>query len=303
MESRSRRWRPSGDAGRGHGRFARGPEDDDGAESIVVGAGWLGSALGSTLRSVPVPRRRFSPADVERQSIVVVASGRALLPEGVALATALSAELGHLRTVLDACERVGVRRVVVLGSSDVVGTAAEVRGSTVQAPLTVYAKVKAALEDECVLRAEAGMPITCVRLAPVHGPGKAKTALLLRLARRPVVPLPGGGRQSVGFVLLDDVLAAVEWLGRHSAPPVVAVGDGRTPLRDLLKELAVAQGTDPRFVPLPVPSAALRRVAPLPMPEPLHWLVRLSLPRSVAMEVPVPVTPLPRAAAMLVASC
>jgi nucleoside-diphosphate-sugar epimerase len=273
------------------------------ASSIVVGAGWLGTAAAPRLHASSVARRDFHPDRILPGSAVVVASGRAVVAQGDRLGAALATELAHLRTVLDACESMGAKRVVVLGSSDVAGVAAEIRGTTPQDPLTNYAQVKAALEDECVLRAQAGMPVTCVRLAPVHGPGKAKTVSLIRLSRRPVVPLPGGGHHSVGFVLLDDALRAIEWLAEHPAPAVVAVGGGWTPLRDLLRHLGRAQGARAKFVPMPAPRAALRRLAPSPLPEPLNWLVRLSLPRAVEMEVPVPVTPLADAAAMLVTTC
>ncbi|MFN2504761.1 MAG: hypothetical protein ABR540_11170, partial [Acidimicrobiales bacterium] len=162
-------------------------------------------------------------------------------------------------------------------------------------------RVKAALEDECRLRAADGMAVTSARLAAVHGPGKPRTAALVRLARRPVIPLPGGGRHSIGFVLLADAIRALLRLGGEAGAPVVSIGGGPTPLRDLLAHLARAQGKQPRWLPVPV--TGLQRLAPLELPDSLHWLLRLSLPREVAMEVPVPVTPLPQAAAMLVASC
>lgn len=278
-------------------------EGPSGRPAVVVGAGWLGSAI-ATAAGVPAcPRRRFKADDISRGSTVFVASGRSSVPDEVGLAEGLRTELAHLRDVLDACDGAGARRVVVLGSSDVAGLAALVTGHTPQEPLTTYARVKAALEDECVARAAGGMPVTSVRLAPVHGPGKGRTAGLVGLIRRPVIPLPGGGWHSIGFVLLDDAVRALQWLAANPAPPVVSIGAGPTPLRELLEHLAEAQGTDPRFVPVPLPAAALRRAAPLPLPDALHWLLRLSLPREVVMEVPVPVTPLAEAAAMLVATC
>jgi nucleoside-diphosphate-sugar epimerase len=219
------------------------------------------------------------------------------------LTEVLQSELGHLREVLDACVDARASRIVVLGSSDVAGLAARVRGDTPQAPVGPYARVKAALEDECRLRADDGLPLTCVRLAPVHGPGKARSLALVRLARRPVIPLPGGGRQSIGFVLLDDAVRALQRLGGQPSAPVVAVGGGPTPMRDLLGHLARAQGRHPRWLPVPIPATVLRPLADTLLPEPLHWLLRLSLPRVVEMEVDVPVTLLPEAAAALVAEC
>ena len=282
--------------------------DGDGREGpagpvTVVGSGWLGNALAEAAGVAASPRRTFRADDVAPASTVFVASGRSSVAEGAGLATALGSELAHLREVLDACERAGARRVVVLGSSDVAGLAAVVNGQTAQAPVSTYGVVKAALEDECRLRAGQGMPVTTVRLAPVHGPGKRRTAALVRLARQPVVPLPGAGRHSIGFVLLTDAVRALLHLGRTPSPPVVSVGGGWTPVRELLAHLARAQRRRPRWLPVPAPAWALHRAASLPLPDALQWLVRVSLPRQVAMEVPVPVTALPDAAAMLVRSC
>ncbi len=184
-----------------------------------------------------------------------------------------------------------------------VGLAAYVDGDTPQEPLTPYARVKAALEDECRLRAAGGMPVTSVRLGPVHGPGKPRSAGLVRLARAPVIPLPGGGRHSIGFVLLADAVRALLRVGGSSGPPVVSIGGGATPLGELLRQLARAQGRRPTLLPVPVPRAALHRLGHADLPDSVHWLLRLSLPREVAMQVPAFVTPLPEAAAMLVASC
>lgn len=274
-----------------------------GGPVAVVGAGWLGSALASAAGVPAIPRRSFSADGIAGGATVFVASGRSSVPDGVRLAVALRSELEHLRHVLDACDKAGARRIVVLGSSDVAGLAPVVNGSTAQAPVSRYALVKAALEDECRLRAAAGLPVTSVRLAPVHGPGKARTAALVRLARLPVIPLPAGGRHSIGFVLLADAVRALIYLGQEATPPVVSIGGGHTPLRDLLGHLARAQGRTPRWVPVPAPASALRRAGSLPLPGSVQWLLRLSLPREVAMEAPVPVTPLAEATAMLVAAC
>lgn len=271
--------------------------------STVVGAGWLGRALATRLGVEPVPGRSFGTDDIVPETSVYVATGRPSLPVTArgGLAGALRSELGRLRTVLDACT--SARRVVVLGSSDVAGLAPEVRGHTPQAPVTPYGQVKAALEDECRLRAEAGLPVTCVRLAPVHGPGKARTLRLLAFSRQPVVPMLAGGHHSTGFILLDDAMRALLWLGENPSPAVVSVGGSHTPLRALVAALARAQGCNGRIVTVPAPAPIVRRVASLPLPSTLHWLLRLSLPRSVEMEVPVPVTPLDEAARILVASC
>lgn len=277
---------------------------EDGGASVCIGAGWLGCALSKELGVQPVPRRDFTPGRLPEGSVVFVASCRSAIKAPTELATALRTELDHLRRVLDACNATNARRIVVLGSSDVAGATSPITGSSPHSPQTRYAEVKAAIEDECRLRSLGGMPVTVVRLAPVHGPGKERTSALLRVTRRRVLPILGDGSHSIGFVLLDDALRALAYLGREPSPPVVAVGGGPTPLRELLGHLATAQGNRPRWVRIPAPASALHRLVEVRnLPDWAHWLLRISQPRSVEMEVPVPVTSLPDAAARLVATC
>src|SRR5207237_7700370 len=130
-----------------------------------------------------IRRRAFSPDLLPRGCRVLVASGRAALTAGRGFESSLAEELAHLRLVLDAAEEAGAERVVVLGSADVAGGSEVIDGRAPQGPRTRYAHVKAALEDECVIRHDRGLPVTSVRLAPVHGPGKRRSHALLRCAR------------------------------------------------------------------------------------------------------------------------
>lgn len=269
---------------------------------VCIGSGWLGKSLASTFQMELVSRRCFDPGWLSNDATVFVASGRSAFTHKRDV-QALREELRHLRDVLDACESINARRVVVLGSSDVAGLSERITGRSPQAPLTFYAEVKCALEDECLQRAADGMPITNVRLAPVHGSGKDRTQVMVRRARLHAVPLPRGGYHSIGFVLLRDALRALEYVGTHPTPPVVSVGGGTTPLRELLQQLAFSAGSRPRWLSIPVPVSSLGRLAQLPVPESIHRLTRLALPRSVEMEVPVPITPIAQAAAELVATC
>lgn len=271
--------------------------------AICIGAGWIGTALASSLNATLVSRRQFHPSAILSGCTVYVASGRSAIPQRDRTSEALRSELRHLRDVLDACEDANARRVIVLGSSDVAGLTEVVRGTSAQSPVTGYGEVKAAIEDECVRRASQGLPITHVRLAPVHGPGKQRTATMVQLARRRFIPVPGSARHSIGFVFLVDALRAIEYLGRQPAPAVVAVGGGYTPLGELLQSLARVQGVNARLLSVPVPRPVLRSLASARVPDGLHWLLRYSLPKTVEMEVPVDITPLTKVAATLVASC
>jgi nucleoside-diphosphate-sugar epimerase len=238
---------------------------------------------------------------VPRRARVVVASGGAKSISNQALAKTLRTELDHLREVLDACERAGATRIVVLGSADVAGTGGRIDGTSPQDPTTPYATVKAALEDECVRRHRDGVPVTSLRLAPVHGPGKARTASMVRWARSPIVPLPNGGYQSIGFILLDDAVRAITWaLQTDATQPVMSVGGGDTSLRSLLAHLARAQGRRVVQVPVPMPAAVLRPMLRPRLPPSASWLIRLAVGSVVTMEPPVDVTPLPEAAEILV---
>ena len=268
--------------------------------AVVVGAGWIGRAIAESLGVTALSRRTFRPASLPPGRSVVVASGRSIIPRGEGLATPLAAELAHLRIVMDAAERAGAPRIIVLGSSDVAGMAPVIDGRTDQQPRTNYALIKAALEDECVARHSRGIPVTCVRLAPVHGRGKQRTSSLVSLSRLPIIPVPSGGHHSTGFVLLADAVRAIEWLLEHPAPAVQSVGAGPTSMRLLLQILAQAQGRRTRCVSIPFPATLVGSLCGQRGPDHLQWLLRLSCSRSVEMDPPLSPTPLPAAVRSLV---
>src|SRR5947209_6572088 len=168
---------------------------------VVIGRGWLGSATAEALATTPLARRTFdSSTPLPVGAAVLIASGRSQIRAAEAARDAVACELQHLSAVLDACEAARSRRVVVIGSADVAGLATRVNGRTVCDPQTVYAIAKAAVEKECLRRQELGLDITVVRLAPVHGPGKAQTDRLLQVAALPAIPVPNRGRHSIGFI-------------------------------------------------------------------------------------------------------
>jgi len=269
---------------------------------VVVGAGWIGRAVAAAQGVSAISRRTFRATDIPPGSRVVVASGRSTIARSGGLTDPLRDELRHLRLVLDAAERSGAQRIVVVGSCDVAGMAPVIDGTTPQDPRTTYAAVKAALEDECVSRRLTGVPVTYLRLAPVHGPGKDRTTALLGLARLPIVPLPNGGLHSTGFILLADAVRAVTYLLDHIAPAVQSAGAGETPLRLLLKSLAEAQGRRFRSVPVPVPARTVSTLLGARGPDRLQWALRLACERSVNMDPPVATTSLEAAANLLAES-
>ena len=192
-------------------------------------------------------------------------------------------ECSALRSILEHAGQVGCR-VVVLGSSDVCGSAEVITGGTPVSPLTPYGRLKVAREGAVAEALDDGLDAVVARVAPVHGPGKAQTARLVRLARRGVIAVPGGVGHSVGFITLADLTSAILALASSAQRGVVSIGAGVTPIGDLLSALGRAQGVTQRLISVPLPFAThlaqSRSIA-------IAWLGRFVLPRRVEMEVAV----------------
>ncbi|WP_343123211.1 SDR family oxidoreductase [Luteimonas sp. FCS-9] len=128
---------------------------------------------------------------------------------------------------------------------------------------TAYWRSKAA-GDACA-RAFPGTHVV-VRPSLVFAETGASTRLFLTLAAQPVVALPGGGRQLVQPIHLDDLVDGVTALLAHPAPPplIEAVGPAPLSFADYLRTLAAQMGH--RLRVLPAPAWAVRAVSRLPMP-------------------------------------
>ncbi|MDJ0768634.1 MAG: NAD(P)-dependent oxidoreductase [Ilumatobacter sp.] len=258
----------------------------EGRPLLVVGSGWLGRAIAAALPTAThVAQRQFDPGIVPVGAGIVVASGWSSLPaEGAD--DRVRSELDDVERLLDVARRRGARAVVV-GSSDVCGLAEVIDGRTPVDPITAYGELKVRREQLVVDAAASGVDAVSVRLAPTHGPGKAQTARMLSLARRRLVPLPHGGRHSVGFVALADAVGALCSLLTAESEPVVAVGGGRTILRELLAALARSSGVGPpRCVTVPLPDRLSRSLARSRVAQ-LAWIGRFSLHRVVEMDAPI----------------
>lgn len=250
--------------------------------TVVVGSGWLGRAIArASPGCIHTAQRDFDRSLVPAGAAMIVASGWSSLPHGEHDAR-VAAELRDVATLLEVA-RERDARIVVIGSSDVCGLAEAVSGSTPVDPVTRYGELKARRESLVVEAAHDGVDAVSVRLAPTHGPGKAQTARMVALASKPVIPLPRGGRYSVGFVTLADAVDAFVSLTTERSAEIVSVGAGPTDLRELLAAVA---SNEPRFVPVPLPASIARRLA-MSRSGRLAWIGRFSMPRSVAMEAPV----------------
>lgn len=155
------------------------------------------------------------------------------------------------RQVFEAARRAGVRRVVQVSAL----------GADAASPLP-YFRSKGRM-DAWLLR-DPGLDATIVRPSLVFSPAGASTRLFATLAGLPATPLPGGGRQPVQPVHLDDLVDALARLVASARPrPAVveAVGPRALPLRDYLQ--VFRRAPDGRVRVFGVPGALARTAAAL----------------------------------------
>jgi nucleoside-diphosphate-sugar epimerase len=175
----------------------------------VVGAWWIGRNFASSVGVEATPQRQAADLVVRAGGgVLIIAGGRSSVGASDDLSMLIEEECSALRSILEHAGQVGCR-VVVLGSSDVCGSAEVITGGTPVSPLTPYGRLKVAREQAVVDAIEAGVDAAIARIAPVHGPGKVQTARLVRLSRRRLIAVPRGTSHSVGFVTLDDFTRAI----------------------------------------------------------------------------------------------
>ena len=196
----------------------------------VVGAGGIGRNLASSIGVEAIPQRQATDLVLLSGGVLIIAGGRSSVGASDDVSMLIEEECSALRSMLEHAGQVGCR-VVVLGSSDVCGSAEIITGATPVNPLTPYARLKAAREHVVVDAVDAGVDAVIARIAPVHGPGKAQSARLVRLSRRRLIAVPGGTSHSVGFVTLADLTRAILSLTTNGQRGVVSIGhaDRRPP--------------------------------------------------------------------------
>lgn len=147
------------------------------------------------------------------------------------------------RALFAACIAAGVGRVVQISAL----------GADAGARSRYHLSKKAA--DDFLLT----LPLSAVIVQPslVFGAGGASARLFSGLASLPVIPLPGGGRQAVQPIHVDDAVQAIAALAGNrdcDGQRVPLVGPRALPLRAFLGELRAALGLGPaRFLPVPGP--------------------------------------------------
>lgn len=168
------------------------------------------------------------------------------------------------RALFTACAAAGVRRVVqvsALGAD---------RGTS------GYFRSK---RDADEYLAQLPLDWTIVQPSLVFGVGGASARLFTMLASLPIIPLPGGGRQQVQPIHIDDLVRAITALvPRYDLAHrrVALVGPQALTLREFLARLAHAIGVPrPRF--LTIPLSFMRTLAAVAQLSPRSLLDRESL--------------------------
>lgn len=240
---------------------------------LLTGAsGFIGSALVAALlgaghslvlavRDVAGSRRRWPGCDVIGVDFMRDDRVEAWLPRLAGIDAVVNAvgvfretpaqpfESIHVATpiaLFDACRRAGVTRVVQLSAL----------GADDQAATGYHRSKNRA--DRYLLQ----LPLVATVLQPslVFGESGASSRAFLQMAAMPWLPLPGGGRQCVQPVHIDDLAAAVAALLVDPDPPetLAAVGPEPLRLRDYLQCLRRQLGLGAlRVLPVPMPLARL----------------------------------------------
>jgi len=149
------------------------------------------------------------------------------------------------RALFAACAESGVRQVIQLSAL----------GADDQAKSRYHTSKREA--DRFL----AGLPIASVILQPslVYGPGGASARLFEAIATLPLLALPGGGRQRVQPVRVDDLVEAVTLLVGRDTPPgttLAVVGPEAVAFVDYLQRLRMAMGrARASVVAVPMPLA------------------------------------------------
>jgi len=178
--------------------------------------------------------------------------------------------------LLDFMRERGIRRLLFGSSSSVYGDTASVpfsEGDPGDRPISPYAATKRA--GELLVHAHGhlfGMGAICLRFFTVYGPRQRPDLAIHKFARMmcagEAIPMFGDGRSERDYTYIDDILDGVEGaLGLLEKHPdvydVVNLGGARTiSLRDMIAQVGIAMGAEPRISKMPAqPGDVLRTYA------------------------------------------
>ncbi len=188
----------------------------------------------------------------------VVVNCAGLATPGAPASAALYGANALLPSVVhQAARRAGIPRMVHLSSAAVQGDRAVLDETENRAPCTPYGVAKGDGERLLLARARVGPAVTVLRPTSVHGPGRATSASLARLARSRLSSVAGMGSRHSPQVLVQNVGYCVGLLlaeGLDLPPIVLQPSEGHT-TRSVLKVLGM--GREPVHVPAPFARAFL----------------------------------------------
>ena len=163
----------------------------------------------------------------------------------------------------------GLKHLIYISSAAVSGPGTPQRPAREDAPprpVSDYAKSKMLAEE--FVRENARIPYTILRPSAVYGPGDRDFLVLFKMARRHLLPLTAGGRQSVSLIFARDVARAVAMcIGEQRAQGKTYHLAHPTPctVKHLAEQVAEALGVWALQFPVPAlllyPVCALHEVA------------------------------------------
>ena len=256
---------------------------------VVVGAGWLGRAIGARLGCQVLSQRGLRPEQIAGVAAVIIASGRNRVKRGEDLNAVISEESAALESTLEWCRESGAR-ALLLGSADVCGTREVIRGDSPADPVSAYGRLKFRREQVALAARDQGTDVVVLRLAAVHGPGKKQTKRLLRLGRFRLLALPGRLNRSISVITLGNLVdSLIAILAAPPPKPVLAIGSGYLRADHFFDALARQQGRRQILIGLRVPKfvmkAGMNSAIPL-----LAWTSRFSSSRAVEAEAGVAIS-------------
>ena len=185
----------------------------------------------------------------------------------------VSVNVGGTATLLEVCNKLGIKRFVFGSSSSVYGDSTPVpfrEDAPAVDPISPYAATKRAGELHCKVYAHLhGFRIAALRFFTVYGPRQRPDLAIHKFARlmstgTPVIQF-GGGSSERDYTHVDDILqgtaAAVDW-AMQDAPAfeVFNLGESKTTrLADLIEMIGNAVQIEPKIEVQPAAPGDVRR--------------------------------------------
>jgi 2-alkyl-3-oxoalkanoate reductase len=249
--------------------------------ALVEGACAQGLSVVATGRSRAAQARiealgaRFVSADLtDPHSAAQLCKGCNAIIHAAALSSSwgdkalfMASNIDATRFLLDAARDQGVARFVYISSPSIFAAFTDrisigPNDAPANPPLNAYAQTKLMGEQLVLAAASADFATVAIRPRAIVGPDdRVLLPRLVQLARRPVMPLPRGGRALIELTDVRDVVSAtLSALDRAKAVSGRAYNiSGGAPIKvaDLAQRLAASLGLTPKLVPLPMPIAHL----------------------------------------------